>query len=57
MEHPEIFAMDTNQVHSIRVHTGTKVEGNDVPNPVCSFAHFSFDDRVIKSNKQRILRL
>jgi len=42
-EHPEVFAMDQNQCEAIRLHTGSRVQGNDLRNPVCAFAHFEYN--------------
>eukprot|EP00494_Astrolonche_serrata_P031008 UN31277 len=41
--------MDQPTCKAIRIHTGTKVSGNNVPNPVCSFAHFNFDESLMNN--------
>lgn len=47
--HPEIEALTKHQAEELRKTLGLTVTGNGVPKPVTSFAHFNFDDKLIKS--------
>lgn len=46
--HEEIAALTKDQVKSLRETLGIKVTGPDPPRPVSSFAHFGFDDSLMK---------
>ena len=46
--HEEIAQLDKDQVKNLRETLGIKVTGPDPPHPVSSFAHFGFDDLLIK---------
>ncbi|CAH1180372.1 unnamed protein product [Phaedon cochleariae] len=48
-EHPEIAALNGEQVSELRKTFDLTVTGNDVPKPVSSFAHFGFDDKMLKA--------
>ncbi|XP_046410143.1 ATP-dependent RNA helicase DDX42 isoform X1 [Neodiprion fabricii] len=47
--HEEIANLNKQQVEDLRQTLGIKVTGPSAPNPVTSFAHFGFDDALIKS--------
>ncbi|KAK7601826.1 hypothetical protein V9T40_009267 [Parthenolecanium corni] len=46
--HEEIAGLSKEQVKSLRETLGIKVTGPDPPHPVSSFAHFGFDDSLMK---------
>ncbi len=47
--HEEIAAMNKIQKDELRHKLGIKVSGAAAPAPVCSFAHFGFDDALMKA--------
>ncbi|KAI4456269.1 rna helicase [Holotrichia oblita] len=47
--HPEIQALTNAKVHELRKMLGISVSGNLPPSPVCSFAHFNLDDKLLKA--------
>jgi ATP-dependent RNA helicase DDX42 len=47
-EHPEIESMSSEQVNDLRKTLGITVTGYNAPRPVCSFAHFNFDEQLMK---------
>lgn len=47
--HEEIAAMNKTQKDELRHKLGIKVSGAAAPAPVCSFAHFGFDDTLMKA--------
>ncbi|XP_047112962.1 ATP-dependent RNA helicase DDX42 isoform X2 [Schistocerca piceifrons] len=47
--HEEIERLTTDQVEDLRQKLGIKVTGPDPPHPVTSFAHFGFDEALMKS--------
>lgn len=47
--HEEIAAMNKIQKDELRHKLGLKVSGAAAPAPVCSFAHFGFDDTLMKA--------
>ncbi|XP_065839605.1 ATP-dependent RNA helicase DDX42-like [Oscarella lobularis] len=48
-EHKEIKALSWDQVFQLRKKLGIKVGGASVPKPCISFAHFGFDENLMKS--------
>ena len=46
-EHDEIKNLPVDQANSLREKIGLRVTGVIVPKPVCSFAHFSFDEKLL----------
>lgn len=53
-EHVEVFKMSPFQTTELRASLDIKVEGKEVPKPVCSFAHFGFPEKLMKViRKQR----
>ncbi|XP_063712910.1 uncharacterized protein LOC134841057 [Symsagittifera roscoffensis] len=46
-EHPEIAGLSNREGKSLRFKLGINASGTFVPNPVCSFAHFGFDERLL----------
>lgn len=48
-EHPEIKTLDDAQVHELRNTLDISVSGKNHPKPVSSFAHFGFDDKMLKA--------
>ncbi len=40
--------MTTEQVNDLRKTLGITVSGYNAPRPVCSFAHFNFDEQLMK---------
>lgn len=48
-EHPEIAALDDAKVQELRKMLDITVSGKDPPKPVSSFAHFGFDDKMLKA--------
>lgn len=47
--HEEIASLSKNKTEKLRNTLGIKVSGPAPPNPVTSFAHFGFDDNLIKA--------
>jgi ATP-dependent RNA helicase DDX42 len=47
-EHEEISALSAEQSEELRRKLGIKVSGLQPPKPVCSFAHFNFDEPLMK---------
>lgn len=47
--HEEIAAMNKTAKDELRHKLGIKVSGAAAPAPVCSFAHFGFDDTLMKA--------
>lgn len=47
--HPEIQALTNAKVHELRKTLGISVSGNSPPSPICSFAHFNLDDKLLKA--------
>lgn len=47
--HPEIEELPQEQVKELRQTLGLTVTGNLTPNPVSSFGHFGFDDKLLKA--------
>lgn len=48
VEHEEITRLTADQVQQLRTELGIKVSGILAPKPVSSFAHFGFDDKLMK---------
>jgi ATP-dependent RNA helicase DDX42 len=48
-EHDEIKSMTNEKLNELRKMLGIKVSGFSVPKPVCSFAHFNFDEQLMKA--------
>ncbi|XP_057365499.1 ATP-dependent RNA helicase DDX42-like [Daphnia carinata] len=46
-EHDEIKNLPLNQSNELRETLGLKVSGISIPKPVCSFAHFNFDEKLL----------
>ncbi|CAF0954520.1 unnamed protein product [Adineta steineri] len=49
IEHEEIRNLSDDQVNELRHKLGVNVRGINIPRPVVSFAHFGFDERLMKS--------
>lgn len=47
-EHEEIAKLTSEQSDELRRKLEIKVSSNSVPKPVCSFAHFKFDEKLMK---------
>lgn len=47
-EHSEIQQLSQEQSEELRSKLEIKVNGNSPPKPVCSFAHFKFDEQLMK---------
>lgn len=47
-EHPEIEKLTQEQSEDLRCKLEIKVSGESPPKPVCSFAHFNFDEQLMK---------
>lgn len=47
--HEEISVLSRNQINELRHKLGLKVSGPSAPAPVCAFAHFGFDDSLMKA--------
>lgn len=47
--HKEISSLAVDQVIQLRKTLGLRVNGADLPYPVASFAHFNFDDVLMKA--------
>ncbi|RNA22526.1 ATP-dependent RNA helicase DDX42 [Brachionus plicatilis] len=47
-EHEEIKALDQKQVDELRKKLDIRVTGASIAKPVCSFAHFNFDELLMK---------
>lgn len=48
-EHEEIKSLSREQVEELRKTLGIKVSGYNPTKPVCSFAHFNFDEQLMKA--------
>ncbi|CAF1162373.1 unnamed protein product [Didymodactylos carnosus] len=48
VEHEEIKKLTNDQVEALRLKHGVNVAGAAIPKPVASFAHFGFDERLMK---------
>ena len=48
-EHEEIRSMTESQADELRKKLGIRVFGKGSPKPVCSFAHFGFDETLMKT--------
>ena len=48
-EHDEIKSLTDEKVAGLRRTLDIKVSGHLPPKPVCSFAHFNFDDQLMKA--------
>ena len=48
-EHEEIKALAPDRVNELMGTLGLKVTGISVPKPVCSFAHFNFDEKLMNT--------
>lgn len=48
-EHEEIKELKESQVEELRQKLGIKVSGFSTPKPVCSFAHFNFDEQLLRA--------
>lgn len=48
-EHPDITSLTSAQVVELRKTFDLTVSGGHVPKPVASFAHFNFDDKLLKA--------
>ncbi|KAI9560256.1 hypothetical protein GHT06_014270 [Daphnia sinensis] len=46
-EHEEIKNLPLDQSNELRETLGLKVSGISIPKPVCSFAHFNFDEKLL----------
>lgn len=46
-EHDEIKNLPIDQANQLRETLGLKVTGISIPKPVCSFAHFNFDEKLM----------
>lgn len=46
-EHEEIKNLPLEQANELRETLGLKVSGISIPKPVCSFAHFNFDEKLM----------
>ncbi|CAF4371280.1 unnamed protein product [Rotaria sp. Silwood2] len=49
VEHEDIRNLSNQQVNELRNKLGVNVRGLNVPRPVVSFAHFGFDERLMKT--------
>ncbi|CAF0895645.1 unnamed protein product [Brachionus calyciflorus] len=47
-EHTDICALNQTEVDDLRKKLGIKVSGASIAKPVCSFAHFNFDELLMK---------
>jgi ATP-dependent RNA helicase DDX42 len=47
-EHQEISRLSEEQTNELRAKLEIRVSGNAPPRPVCSFAHFKFDEKLMK---------
>jgi len=47
-EHQEIASLNRDKVNELRKKLGIRIFGSTPPKPVCSFAHFGFDDQLMK---------
>lgn len=47
--HPEIQALTNAKVQELRRTLGISVSGSSPPSPICSFAHFNLDDKLLKA--------
>ena len=48
-EHEEIQSMTMDQLNELRKTLGITVSGYNPARPVCSFAHFNFDEQLMKA--------
>ena len=48
VEHPDIAALDDPRVATLRDTLGVHVSGYSPARPVCSFAHFSFPEKLVE---------
>ena len=48
-EHEEIKNLSVTQVTELKETLGLKVTGISIPKPVCSFAHFQFDEKLMNT--------
>lgn len=48
-DHPEIQDLDDNKVKELRKTLDISVSGNNPPKPVSSFAHFGFEEKLMKA--------
>ncbi|CAF1575626.1 unnamed protein product [Adineta ricciae] len=48
-EHEDIRGLSNDQVNELRHKLGVNVRGVNIPRPVVSFAHFGFDERLMKT--------
>ena len=46
-EHGDIKSLTSSQVEELKIKLGIRVSGVLIPKPVCSFAHFNFDEKLI----------
>ncbi|CAF3757456.1 unnamed protein product [Rotaria socialis] len=49
VEHEDIRNLSNQQVNDLRHKLGVNVRGANIPSPVVSFAHFGFDERLMKT--------
>ncbi|CAF3600862.1 unnamed protein product [Rotaria sordida] len=49
VEHEDIRNLSNQQVNELRNKLGVNVRGVNIPRPVVSFAHFGFDERLMKT--------
>ncbi len=47
--HEEISTLSRNQINDLRQNLGIRVTGPQAPSPVVSFAHFGFDENLMKA--------
>ena len=47
LEHREIARLSTEQVSKLKADLEITTEGEDVPNPICSFAHLRFEEKML----------
>ena len=52
-EHEEIRKLTSDQLHELRQKLGVKVSGILAPKPVSSFAHFGFDEKLLKTIRKQ----
>lgn len=48
-EHEDIKNLNDNEVNELRKTLDIKVTGVESPKPICSFAHFGFDEQLMKA--------
>jgi ATP-dependent RNA helicase DDX42 len=49
IEHPDIAELSNIQVIDLEYKLGVRISGAVPPKPVTSFAHFGFDDQLLKA--------